>query len=208
MLPAQEKLLRSFLGRLPPATAQQLAQAIEADKLFDGKGMPHEIILESLRPALRHAAPEGRTLTPLRLFCQPFEDLLISAGGKAKLKGRIARESILPVWTWLSATLIPNEVQIYSNDVRTAVASQNASMAYTFATDFWQTASIAMRNALADERARETARAALGDLAFADAEEMALMLSVGRQVLEIQQKLSRGIATLDESTDLVIARDL
>jgi hypothetical protein len=200
MLPAQEKLLRSFLGRLPPATAQQLAHAIEADKLFDGKGLPHEVILESLRPALRHTLPEGRTLTPLRLFCQPFEDLLISAGGKAKLKGRIARESILPVWTWLSATLMPNEVQIYSNDVRTAVSNQNASMAYTFATDFWQTASIAMRKALADEHARETVRAALGDLALADAEEMALMLGVGRQVLEIQQKLSRGTATLDEAT--------
>lgn len=200
MLPTQEKMLRSFLGRLPPATAQQLARAIEADKLFDGKGLPHEAILESLRPALRHAAGEGRTLTPLRLFCQPFEDLLISAGGKAKLKGRIARESILPVWTWLTTTLIANETQAYSNDVRTAIASQNASMAYTFSKDFWQTASVEIRKAFADEHTRNTARTALGDLALADAEEMALMLGVGRQVLEIQKKLSRGTATLNEAT--------
>lgn len=193
-------MLRSFLGRLPPATAQQLAQAIEADKLFEGKGIPHEVILESLRPALRQTSPEGRTLTPLRLFCQPFEDLLISAGGKAKLKGRIARESILPVWTWLSTTLIPEKVQAYSSDVRTAVASQNASMAYTFATDFWQVVSAAIRNALADAHTREIAQATLGDLALADAGEMALMLGVGRQVLEIQQKLSRGTATLTEGT--------
>ncbi|HEY4123768.1 MAG TPA: hypothetical protein VGM36_04085 [Rhizomicrobium sp.] len=200
MLPTQEKMLRSFLGRLPPATAQQLAHAIEADKLFDGKGLPHEVILESLRPSLRHAAPEGRMLTPLRLFCQPFEDLLISAGGKAKLKGRIARESILPTWTWLSTELMPNEAQTYSTEVRTAIANQNIPVAYSLAADFWQTVSNAICKAFADEHDRSTARATLGDLAFADAEEMALMLGVGRRVLEIQQKLPRGTATLTEAT--------
>lgn len=198
MLPTQEKLLRNFLSHLPPATAQQLARAIEADKLYDGKGLPHDAILESLRPALRQSPPEGRVLTPLRLFCQPFEDLLINAGGNAKLKGRIARESILPVWTWISNTLLPDELQVYSNDVRQAIEKQDTSSAYSFAMKFWSASSAAIRAALANEKALSSARSALGDLALTDMEEMALMLSIGEQVLEVQKKLPRGTAALTE----------
>lgn len=198
MLPTQEKMLRSLLGRLPPATAQQLARAIEADKLYDGKGLPHDIILETLRPVLRQTTPEGRVLTPLRLFCQPFEDLLIDAGGKAKLKGRIARESILPVWTWISTTVLPDEVQAYSSNVRQAIEKQDVPAAYSFATQFWSKSSAAIRAALSSEDKRSTARSALGDLSMADAEEMALMLGIGENVLEIHKKLPRGTATLTE----------
>src|SRR6185312_7662175 len=198
MLPTQEKMLRSLLGRLPPATAQQLARAIEADKLYDGKGLPHDIILETLRPALRQTTPEGRVLTPLRLFCQPFEDLLIDAGGKAKLKGRIARESILPVWTWISTTVLPDEAQAYSSNVRQAIEKQDVPAAYSFATQFWSKSSAAIRAALSNDNKRSTARSALGDLSMADAEEMALMLGIGENVLEIHKKLPRGTATLTE----------
>ncbi len=199
MLPAQEKLLRSFLSRLPPTVAQQLARAVEADKLYDGRGLPHDVILESLRPALRQSPSEGRILTPLRLFCQPFEDLLINAGGKAKLKGRIARESILPIWSWITNSLVPDKAQDYSNEVRQAIEKHDTSTAYALASDFWLAVSGAIRNALADEGVRAAARNALGDLALADAEEMALMLGVGNQVLEIQRKLPRGTATLTEA---------
>ena len=200
MLPAQEKMLRSFLGRLPLATAQQLARAVEMDALNDGSHLPRDLILESLRPVLRYAAPEGRTLTPLRLFCQPFEDLLIAAGGKAKLKGRIARESILPVWAWISNTLVPAQAQAYSGDTRAAITGQNMQAAFTYATEFWRTASDAICKAVSTENGRHAARTILqaAELALADAEEMALMFSVGQQVLEIQQKLPRGTAALTE----------
>jgi len=199
MLPTQEKLLRSFLSRLPPTVAQQLAHAVEADKLYDGKGLPHDVILESLRPTLRQVPSEGRVLTPLRLFCQPFEDLLINAGGKAKLKGRIARESILPVWTWISNSLLAEEAQNYSNEVRQAIEHNDALAAYAFAGEFWLAVSAAMRAAFADEKSRSNARTMLGDLALADAEEMALMLSIGAQAVEIQKKLPRGTAVLTDS---------
>lgn len=199
MLPAQEKLLRSFLSRLPPAVAQQLARAVETDKLRDGNGLPHNVILESLRPILRQTMGEGRVLTPLRLFCQPFEDLLIDAGGKAKLKGRIARESIIPTWSWISNSLYPAETQTFSVEVRKAIEAQETSVAYSLAVRYWVDVSAAMRNAFADQKMRSAVRAILGDLALADAEEMALMLRVGNQVLEIQRKLPRGTATLTES---------
>lgn len=198
MLPAQETLLRSFLSRLPPATAAELARAIERDRLQNGDSLPHDAILESLRPALRRANPETRTLTPLRLFCQPFEDLLFSAGGKAKLKGRIARESILPVWAWIGTTLLPAETQLYSIATREAIQNHSIRAAYSHAETFWNLVSQAIHAALKAPDSHQTAREVLGELALADAEEMALLLGVGAQVLNIQKKLPRGTATLTE----------
>ena len=75
-------LLKTFLGSLPGNVAAKLASAVEADRLLDGHVLPHEAILDGLRPSLRGANAE-RTPTPLRLFCRPFEDLLTSSPRKA-----------------------------------------------------------------------------------------------------------------------------
>ena len=53
--PERTGLLKSFLGGLPEQIAARLAQAVEVDRLVDGKSLPHEMILEGLRPALRRA---------------------------------------------------------------------------------------------------------------------------------------------------------
>src|ERR1700761_2342701 len=92
-------LLKSFLGSLTGDMAARLASAIEADRLMNG-ALPHDAILEGLRPVLRDANAT-RTPTPLRLFCRPFEDLLTSKPRKAKLKASIARTSVMPIWLWL-----------------------------------------------------------------------------------------------------------
>ena len=49
--------------------------AVEVDRLMDGHVLPHDDILEGLRPILRREHYD-RTPTPLRLFCRPFQDLL------------------------------------------------------------------------------------------------------------------------------------
>ena len=68
-------LLKAFLGGLPGAAAGRLAMAVEMDRLMDGHVLPHDAILEGLRPVLRREHYD-RTPTPLRLFCRPFQDLL------------------------------------------------------------------------------------------------------------------------------------
>ncbi len=75
--PDKINLLQAFLGGLPPHLANRLAKAVEIDRLAEGKSLPHDLILAGLRPVLRESSGE-RTLTPLRLFCLPFEDLLSS----------------------------------------------------------------------------------------------------------------------------------
>ena len=111
MLSADKQLLLSgFLGRLPAHVAARLAKAVEVDRLVGGTGLPHDEILRALRPQLRTAAERVRMPTPLRFFCRPFEDLLTSAKRRVKQKGRIARASIEPVWSWLANELMPELV--------------------------------------------------------------------------------------------------
>ena len=85
MLTAEKSdLLRSFLGGLPGNIAARLAKAVEVDRLTDGKALPHDMIMEGLRPVLRENQPRERTPTPLRLLCRPFEDFLFNGAKKSK----------------------------------------------------------------------------------------------------------------------------
>ena len=46
-------LLKAFLGSLPGTAAARLAMAVEVDQLMDNHNLPHNDILEGLRPILR-----------------------------------------------------------------------------------------------------------------------------------------------------------
>ena len=99
-------ILQSFLGTLPEQAAAKLAHAIEMDRLADGKALPHDAILMGLRPSLRQLhGGSARTKTPLRLFCQPFEDLLTSEPRRSKQKAILSRASVTPIFTWLCGLL-------------------------------------------------------------------------------------------------------
>jgi hypothetical protein len=176
-------LLTAFLGGLPGHVASRLAQAVELDRLADGTALPHEDILSGLRPALRRD-PAKRALTPLRLFCLPFQELLTSETRTAKQKGVMARSSVLPVWRWLGEQLMPEEALKYCAEVKALIVTQRNEEALARAGDFWILASATLTTALAEPKA---ARAALGgDILAADAAEMALLLAAAPAMLKIQ----------------------
>lgn len=198
---AQEKaeVLQAFLGKLPEAIAVRLAKAIEVDRLSDGKALPHDIILEGLRPVLRGGFESKRTVTPLRMFCMPFEDLLYSRPRKEKQKGRIARNSILPVWSWLAEVLVPDATAAYVNGAKEAVLRHKPNSAMDCAVDYWLIAADAILQTLSTEAGRKAARKRLGDVAtIEDAVEMAWLLAVGPEVLEIQEALPKPTPILEE----------
>ena len=193
-------LLRSFLGSLPEGIASRLARAVEVDKLNNGTVLPHELILESLRPTLRTSADHAtRTQTPLRVFCRPFEDLLTNEPRTQKQKGRILRSSITPVWNWLAQELIPDQVNSYAIAVKTAILGYRADEMREKTAEFWKTAAAAVRTKLATDAGYKVARVALnGDAVVEDAREMAVMLSAAPEISELQEKLPRHIPTLGE----------
>jgi hypothetical protein len=198
--PERTGLLKSFLGSLPEEIALRLARAVEVDRLSDGKSFPHEMILEGLRPALRRLNGSDRTPTPLRFFCLPFEDLFTVVPRHAvKQKGRIARGSVAPIWTWVSRTLLPLETRNYCRNFKSAIAAANHADSKAQAASFWQVAADAMRDALGSEAERGVARRVLnGELVLADAEEAALMLSIGPAVMSIHEALVRPVPLLTD----------
>jgi hypothetical protein len=195
MLSAEKAaLLQSFLGGLPAQAAARLAKAVEIDRLSGGRVLPHELILNSLRPMLRQVE---RTPTPLRLFCRPFEDLVTPAPSKDKQKGRIARASVAPVWAWLTGSILPEAGAAYCAEVKAFALAGRFDDACARAAAFWPLAGAALRNAIAQNR--KAARAALvQDATVADAEEIALMLCAGSEIDEIQKLLPRGTPQLGD----------
>ncbi len=196
--PDKTGLLKSFLGALPGPMAARLAMAVEVDQLMEGQALPHGDILESLRPILRRDHYE-RTLTPLRLFCRPFQDLLTCMPRTAKQKGVIARGSLVPVWNWVSRSLLPGEAAAYMKDAKALILQHKAYEAVTRAAAFWPLAAAAMRAALQDAAARKSLEKILGD-AFAvdDAAEMAILLPAGANIEKLAAALPRPVVSFTE----------
>ena len=195
----KSQMLQAFLGGLPEIMAARLAKAVEFDRLSDSAVLPHEMILDSLRPALRRSENFPRTPTPLRLFCRPFEDMLSSGQRREKQKGRIARSSVLPVWKWISTVLLPAESTAYARNIKALLLQFKLDEARTEAFQFWALVSEAIRTTLATDAGRKAVRNILnGDLVAADAAEMALLINVAPKILEIQDLLPKAAPSLSE----------
>jgi hypothetical protein len=200
-MPATDRtgLLKAFLGGLPGHVAARLAVAVEVDRLMEGRGLPHDDILNGLRPVLRRDHYD-RTLTPLRLFCHPFQDLLNCAPRLAKQKGSIARGSLVPVWNWVSQTLIPGEAERYSKECKALVLAQKNDDAMARASLFWPLASVAMTAALKEPNTRKILQKTLGHpLAVDDADEMALLLAAGGIIEKLSALLPKPVPSFNET---------
>jgi hypothetical protein len=190
-------LLQSFLGTLPKEMAARLASAVELDRLAEGQALPHDLILEGLRPILRSDEARKRTPTPLRLFCRPFEDLLVNVPRSEKQKARILRAHVMPVWHWVSQSIVPAEAKAYGVQVRNYIVTRKYEEALARAESFWPLAGQAMVDAIAADR-KKAASALGGELVVADAEEMARILKVGSAMLAVQMLLPKPTPSLNE----------
>ncbi len=202
----KQLLLSGFLGQLPEHVASRLAKAVEVDRLIGGK-LPHEVILRALRPQLKAAPHPNRTETPMRVFCQPFEDILVDVHRDTKQKGRVARTSIGPVWRWLSEELMPARHAVLDGAMRDALVGELREEIRLKSADLWSETGFALRSALADETARRAAIDTLGGTAVAeDAAEMALLLTGADDILAVQKRLVKPVTGLSDD-DIAFLRD-
>jgi hypothetical protein len=199
MLPESKTgLLKAFLGGLPVPAAGRLAMAVEMDRLMDGRSLPHEAILEGLRPALRRENFDRRP-TPLRLFCRPFQDLLTCHPRKVKQKAAIARGSLVPVWNWVSQTLVRDAAYAFVKYTKICVLNQRLDSAIACSAEFWPIAAQAINRALSTEVGRQAAQKCLGDaFAVEDAAEMALLLRAGEAIEQLSALLPIPVASFQE----------
>lgn len=200
------KLLRQNLGALPERAAVRLAKAVEVDRLAGGTTLPHELLLDCLRPVLRRCLRHERTPTPLRYFCLPFEDLLFSGLRKEKRKGCISRSVVLPIWIWLEIFLIPNETIAYADELKAMVLMGDEKAYAKRAAEFWLIAGKAMYDACANDPVAVREYFA-NDFLAADAEEMAILLLAGPLMMEVRKLFPKPTPALTEEHFTVI-RDI
>lgn len=175
VLSDEKKLaLQSLLSILPGREAFRLAKVIEIDQLHGG-GLPHTMLLDYLRPALRNYGVRQRTPSPLRSFCMPFEDLLFSGPRRQKQKGMICRSAILPLWNWLGRDVQPDAQAEYIRDFKTLADQEDFAGCETLATAYRERAASAVAVALAEDP--EKAEAYFNnDFIFADVSDMVTVL--------------------------------
>lgn len=188
--------LDAFLRTVTPATAVRLAQAVELDRLRGG-ALPHVMILDALRPHLRSAGDHAtRMPTAQRIVCTCFEDLLVDRRLR-KQRGRIARSSIAPVWTWLAGELGDKGVRALGA-ITAKMLSAGADFAAAEIDAFHALAAPAILAAMPDAASDAGLARTLGRDAAADAHDMARMMQIGAEIRDLQLRLPRPIATLEE----------
>ncbi|MBI1365779.1 MAG: hypothetical protein GC153_07440 [Alphaproteobacteria bacterium] len=202
--PEKRARLLEFLGGLPSGAAAKLFAAIERDRASGGAGLPHDLIIETLRKQLiaRDAPFPSRPKTAQRLFFTPFEDFFIAFRAGKKRRARIARASIGPLWrliqedpacagaqraaAQLSAAIREGSANVRAfEDQMFAAAEEGFDRLLTHAED-----DAAFRDDLADRLGGE---AGLEDLA-----EMRLLLSGVEHLRAMQSAFPRPIGALSE----------
>jgi hypothetical protein len=200
----KQVLLDQFLGQLPGHLAARLAKAVEVDRLIGGTELPHDTLLNALRPQLRQLARRTRMPTPQRFFCRPFEDLLVDDVPRIKQKGRISRISIPPVWHWIATDLIPDVYAAATIDITEAALSDRMSQVHAALKKLWDAAAPAMTAALGGARRAETARRLGSQIVAEDAAEMALLLTGGTELMLLQDRLPKPLHALGENEIAVL----
>ncbi len=199
--PGRLERLDDYLGNVTPSLALRLARAVEIDRLKGG-ALPHKTILTALRPRLREATQRlDRAATPQRMVCMAFEDLMVDRRQR-KQRGRILRDSIEPVWDWLTRTLIPAAAEQALDSLRDKLLQGGADFVGGEVEALQRVAAEAMLNALpspdmADPRCAEAVRVLGRDVA-ADAYDMARVMEIAHEVRQLQRLLPRPMHTLTE----------
>jgi hypothetical protein len=127
--------LRDYLRELNPQAQAMLVRAIERGSLRRD-GIPGaDLILEALRPSLRRTGP-SRIGNPARVFFRTFEPFLVDSQAAAALPGRIARDSLGPLWEWIIRDLAADAAPAYEQSVSAALLASDSDAAEALARKF------------------------------------------------------------------------
>jgi hypothetical protein len=203
--------LQAFLAVLPDRVARRLAVAIEYDRL-DGGVLPHDAILEALRPALQRTGLKREGIPTLqRAFFVPIEDLLTASGEGAKQQACLARASLTPLWRWFEDELIPAEIKRAGNAYIEATRKADEAARDQALGLLWAAAARALKEPLARAMPRtpdyDKIVKKLGSAhALEDAREIGLLLAAAPAFGALQAGVPRGTKKLT-AEELSFCRD-
>jgi len=202
MTPDIRRKLNELLARLPDRVARPLAVAVEFDRL-EGGAMPHDVILEGLRPALQRTGLRRTGVpTPERLFCEPFDNLVLTESAAEKRRGRIARESLAPLMHYISETLLPEPWQAYAQAVTEATRKSDAPARRAAVVHLHADAAQALSRKISPLKPgtpayKAQAKEMGGARALEDSREIMLVLEASPAFLALREAVPQGLKRLD-----------
>lgn len=199
------KALQDLLGQLPDDKAVPLAAAIEMDRVKGQHNMPYEDILDGLRPVLaKSKLPPLRVPTPMRVFCEVFEDLIYVGVSRKKQRGRIDRNSLNPIWNWLGQDLISDMHGNLTGKLKTHIIASEKEKRDAVVAQLHEAAAEALTRALENlEPGTEPYQALAQKLGnskiIEDARDIALVLSIAPQITHLQKMFPKPIKRLSQT---------
>jgi hypothetical protein len=114
--------LRHYLRELPPPARALLISEFERSLLRGDEGAGTDLVLQELRRIVRDQR-EGspRIGHCARLFFKPLEPFLVDDRTDHNHPGRIARNSLEMLWTWVRRDLLPEEAKVLADEVGEAL---------------------------------------------------------------------------------------
>lgn len=204
--------LDAYLTGLTPKAAETLMREVERDRLKGGSSFPHEFVLEKARAVLqRNDGSCDRIGSPRRVFCQPFEDLLVDRIAEEKQRGRIARSSIDPVWNWISTELVPGVVPSLDARLRSALLAENDELIEELSQRLYEVCAKALTAALGvivpETKPYSRLAAHLGgEQVLLDAFEIRDCLSYGSEILSHLSRIPSTIHEFEDDDDELYAQ--
>jgi hypothetical protein len=208
------KLGVSQLGQLFESLSSseiaRFTRAIESDRVDPKLPLPHEAILQVLRPRLASLKPE-RYPTPMRQFCDPFEDLLTSAEPNDK-SIRISRTSLMPIWNVVVEAGGP-EFQKAMKDIETAAANRDSAKLAIAERQLWligaRTIEAQIENAHEGVKQERALATRLGSRVHMSAfAEVGKILRVGDEIAQLRDRFPSAPIRVLDANDVKWLRDL
>lgn len=207
--PAQQ--LRQFVTELPESSLKKLAATVELDRGENRFGLPHDAIMQILRPRLAEIrAP--RIYNAQRMLCVPFEDMLIVKDEGYKETGKILRASIMPMWRLLTEELIPKEWPALAQEFASAQKADDEVRRDDAASAIWAAAAAPLSAWVMEQEAdpealRKAVKKIGGTRIIEDIKEMAYALEIADTLESAKAKLPRKpILMLNQDQVVVLKR--
>jgi hypothetical protein len=128
--------LREYLGELSSDSHRTLTRSIDRSRARGEQSPVHDIIMDALREVMDSEPGGERSLSAERAFFMPLEPVMGSISLPEKQVGVIDRESLRPIWIWITRDLAPGRCDESLAALRAAIVDEEPDAIAECADDF------------------------------------------------------------------------
>jgi hypothetical protein len=183
-------LIEKRLSKLPPSKFREIVGVLEESRSDFGSARAVEALMSKMRPRLVRMKL-ARKLTLQRLFCRPFEELLVDDPEPKGIGTRITRRSIEPCWKLFVDRADARKLQRFAANLRVCSNEETRKIErvgrhlWAYAADVLK-GMLRARGGLPDELVAGMSERAYRDILF-----IADYLQIADVLQELKRKLGR-----------------